>query len=451
MTLTIEPGTEIDMAGEGAILVYGTLIAHGTNGSMVTFTSSFYNESYDMKSYFYINSMVAFEEGSAGSFEFTRFIKGVSFDSTGGVTVTDFRLEGRTQVFSRCFNSSVRFTDSYLADVDVKGGAPIMLNNDIDSLDIVFGTPIITNDRVGELIASYGTFQNNSFTGEVSIEESPQSYGRVFNLPIPAHVGPTLSENKFFEHVLTKISTEFFNNFFDKGLTIQGDNVTVYNNTFTSQDNNTLITIEFSSNVNVSNNRIIGTHNKSFANSEYKLEAGIWIEPGVKSSLIIGNQIENCPIGILLAAGNVQVTRNIIKNNYYGVKLAFPVTNPATYNQSESLNGNASAILDNDIYGNAGYNLVLAVQNDTNVSYNRWGTTDENAISSSIYDRKNDYKLGTVIFSPFYSPTSDQSNETTNLVSDNLRVFSIAGTVLFVSVILVVSLYLFKRRKSKTV
>jgi len=43
------------------------------------------------------------------------------------------------------------------------------------------------------------------------------------------------------------------------------------------------------------------------------------------------------------------------------------------------------------------------------VSNNWWGTTDQQAISNSIYDSKNDFNLGTVNFVPFLAAPNPQA------------------------------------------
>jgi hypothetical protein len=53
------------------------------------------------------------------------------------------------------------------------------------------------------------------------------------------------------------------------------------------------------------------------------------------------------------------------------------------------------------VENNSDYNFYLSASNSPDVSYNWWGTTDESAISQSIYDSKNDFNLGTVNFVPF--------------------------------------------------
>jgi hypothetical protein len=59
-------------------------------------------------------------------------------------------------------------------------------------------------------------------------------------------------------------------------------------------------------------------------------------------------------------------------------------------------------ISNNNIQDNVKYNFYLGKYTSDNVDavYNWWGTTDQSVISNLIFDNKNDFNLGKVIFEP---------------------------------------------------
>ncbi len=68
-----------------------------------------------------------------------------------------------------------------------------------------------------------------------------------------------------------------------------------------------------------------------------------------------------------------------------------------------SLEDRPARIQNNNIQNNTNYNFYLDTANGIDVSNNWWGTTDESAISQSIYDSKNNINMGTVTFKPILS------------------------------------------------
>ena len=90
------------------------------------------------------------------------------------------------------------------------------------------------------------------------------------------------------------------------------------------------------------------------------------------------------------------IQNNTIARNSIGISLY------------ESNYGATPTIRYNNLENNFDYNFYLSASNSPDVSYNWWGTTNESAISQSIYDSKNDFNLGTVSFQPIL--TSPNSN-----------------------------------------
>lgn len=73
----------------------------------------------------------------------------------------------------------------------------------------------------------------------------------------------------------------------------------------------------------------------------------------------------------------------------------------------------------NNLQGNSNYTFYLQESNNVNVSLNWWGTTDESAISKSIYDFKNDFNLGTVTYQPILTAPNLNAPTATTIPIDS--------------------------------
>lgn len=109
-----------------------------------------------------------------------------------------------------------------------------------------------------------------------------------------------------------------------------------------------------------------------------------------------GNLVTNNTCGISMsllgAAGKPALQKNIISGNEIGIKQSY----------------GTPTIKNNNIQDNIDYNYYLETSDSVDVSGNWWGTTDEEAISHSIYDVKNNVDMGTVTFKPILtSPNPD--------------------------------------------
>jgi hypothetical protein len=142
---------------------------------------------------------------------------------------------------------------------------------------------------------------------------------------------------------------------------------------------------------------------------------------------IHNNYVHDCDVGIGLYSTRVfggylacyaTVENNIVVDNDRGIRIELSSLNgPGTqtptvqYNTIarnsigislyESNYGTTPTIRYNNLEDNFDYNFYLSASNNPDVSFNWWGTTNESAISQSIYDFKNDFNLGKVNFVPF--------------------------------------------------
>lgn len=120
----------------------------------------------------------------------------------------------------------------------------------------------------------------------------------------------------------------------------------------------------------------------------------------IEDNLIVNN---TCGIVLTVMIGSSQpvIKNNTITNNTVGIR-AIP---------DWGYNAHNSTILYNNIYGNSQYNFENLLTTNINATYNWWGTTNQQSISQSMYDFKNDFNLGTVNFDPFL--TSPNANTPT--------------------------------------
>jgi parallel beta-helix repeat protein len=149
---------------------------------------------------------------------------------------------------------------------------------------------------------------------------------------------------------------------------------------------------------------------------------------------IINNYVHDCQEGISLYTtrvfgGNLPcyatVENNLVVDNTKGISIELADVHGGGSHcptiQKNTISGNTVGIYlselgysatptiqNNNLQNNANYSFYLDAANNVDAGYNWWGTTNESAISQSIYDSKNDFNLGTVSFQPIL--TSPNSN-----------------------------------------
>lgn len=159
---------------------------------------------------------------------------------------------------------------------------------------------------------------------------------------------------------------------------------------------------------------------------------------------VFNNHIYGCEQGITLVTQRVfggnfpcyaTVENNLITDNSEGISISLTDVNGGAYlNYSKTntptiknntISGNevgillsgfgynsTAAIKYNNLLNSANYSFRLQEPNNVDLSYNWWGTTDQQAISQSIYDSKNDPSLGAVTFTPFLTEPNTQALST---------------------------------------
>jgi hypothetical protein len=99
----------------------------------------------------------------------------------------------------------------------------------------------------------------------------------------------------------------------------------------------------------------------------------------------------------------VTIQNNLITNNSKGISVTdLSVTVQVAHFKS--------TIVNNNILNNSNYNFYLAATPiSITAANNWWGTTDQQTISQTIHDYKNDFNVGNVTFVPFLTSPNSQA------------------------------------------
>jgi parallel beta-helix repeat protein len=304
-----------------------------------------------------INSPIRF---NGGSITFSGFSVGWN-EQTGSGCLVENAFFSSTSISS---DSSVKISKSSL-DAGISGG----------------GSTIISESFIeGEV--SGGLVSGNTITGEVS--------------------GVTVSNNIITGRVSGNVVSK---NTITGGVVARG-NCIISENTITGG--------------------IEGTGNGILVASEYVISGGY---PKIEANLITNTDI-GINIGVLIrdwfSANIPQIQRNLITKNSVGIKFTISEQNPYGDREPTTIQDNTISqndigieiegsfehctIQNNNIQDNSDYNLYLeGTSNNVDVTYNWWGTNNEQAISQSIYDFEDDFNLGTVDFVPFLTELNPEA------------------------------------------
>jgi hypothetical protein len=137
---------------------------------------------------------------------------------------------------------------------------------------------------------------------------------------------------------------------------------------------------------------------------------------------VSGNTISGCNVAGIAAEGVGVIENNFITENHDGIDIeGFVILRNNTIENNyiglqQVNNFDFPIIVYNNLQNNS-YNLFLyhLVTNSLNATYNWWGTTDQTAISNSIYDNRDDSNLGTVNFVPFLTSPNPQAMPNPNV------------------------------------
>ena len=174
-----------------------------------------------------------------------------------------------------------------------------------------------------------------------------------------------------------------------EGILLRYNNATIQNNLF------------FANNYGIQTDGIGTIDGNTIVNNVYGVDGG---DP------IVNNIIANNSVGVV---GGSTIEGNLIVDNRLGLSGGIQIRNNTIVNNTLGIQSGFSTLVYNNIYGN-GLNVNFTSSTDANATYNWWGTTDTDKISQTIFDYKNDFRLGRVNFVPILTaPNSAAPSEIT--------------------------------------
>ncbi len=228
---------------------------------------------------------------------------------------------------------------------------------------------------------------------------------------------------------------QFHNNRGQLSIQISGGSPTIDNSTLSqvsvgegspviSNNNLESITVYTGSPI-ISNNTIEGGQNYGISLDNSQEDTGAVIS----DNHILGSFTNG---GIIVAAGTPTIARNFIRAGTVGITVngnSGPLIENNTIVENNiglniyNSNGSPSpTITNNNFEQNSQYNIYLGQQGvyettapNINAANNWWGTIDEPTINQTIYDFKNNYRLGAVTFTPVLTAPNPQATPNPNL------------------------------------
>ncbi|PVX25948.1 MAG: hypothetical protein CW716_06945 [Candidatus Bathyarchaeum sp.] len=201
-------------------------------------------------------------------------------------------------------------------------------------------------------------------------DASPKINNNQFGQPSGNDVISITSANS--TPIITNNCFEFTESGVGYGINVNGGNPKISGNTLTGNGFNTGIV----------STGLIRLFNNTIS--------GCWTGISGNSMIIEGNVILNNSRGISVGSNSI-IQNNLISGNQYGINEGLTIiqNNTITYNLVGIQKPDpSSTIMYNNVHDNTEYNLYVASNENIDVSYNWWGTTDVQEINQSIYDYK---------------------------------------------------------------
>jgi parallel beta-helix repeat protein len=355
-TLTIEPGVTVNL-GVHYIQVNGTLHAVGRDNEQIN-----------------INS-----DGQTP--------EGIVFTKT-------------STVWNEQTGSGCVIENAILSSVNVQiSGSPKIAKNSLGGVSIDDGSPTISRNIIGggilqrsgpgigpSIISNNVIISDNTITNGIDIDSINSKF--------------TISNNI--------ISASGY------VIKIFGAPALISNNTLTGLKD---IGIYFSG----SEGQISITHNTISGCTTAIYGSGWKYDFAIEGNVIFGNRRD----GLNIEQGNASIQENAIFNNRgAGIRLqsgaySYVIRKNTITNNSVGIDLSTakSVTAYNNIYSNRQWNLNLSISSDIIAANNWWGATDTQAISQTIYDYKNDFSLGDVVFVPFLTAPNPEAPPIPNIIT----------------------------------
>jgi parallel beta-helix repeat protein len=368
VTLTIETGVTVNL-GTYYLQVNGTLRAQGNSGDNIVFSSE---ATSDLSQIVFTSESSSWNEQAESGCIIENAVINASISITG--------------VSPKISNNSIRDITASMTDSNVgiiiSGGSPVISGNHIIGGVTVSGegSAVISDNIITGGMGIYAgspVISNNNISGGSSYFFIGRDWERNYDVIAIGSSSPIISGNN---------------------ITGNSRGIGFYENAQTSAV--------------IFNNRI------------YDCGAGLYLKAGDLSSLIIqGNVLMNNSQGIDAYTSVLQpIERNLIVNNTNGIEIypntQLTIRNNTIANNSVGISTSSflATIIHNNIQDNSNYNIYLEsyATSDVNATYNWWGTNDTQAINQTIHDKKNDFNLGIVNFTPFLTALNPEATPDPN-------------------------------------
>lgn len=320
---------------------------------------------------------------------------GIFTNTTWSVTGNPYIVTGPTVVFE---DVTLTIEPGVIVKFDAGlnlelRGKLIAIGDSINQITFTSNSPSPAQSDWDGILA-IGTTSPVGVGDQITMEYCIAEYAHIFvNLDLAYH-GPYIFKNCYFAHN--------FQTNEDGGMPF-----TLFENC-TFESNHTALTYcQFESSVINSTfiNNVNGVDGiKEVESCYFSGHSGVALSPyGMTQNCIV----ENNNIGVSCAFNSVNhvFINNIVRDNSYGVDIL------TFFNGSIDFTGN-------EICRNYIYNVELFHDNNADLSFNCWCSTDSAFIRSTIFDGYVDISYGLVDFSPFTSDCADTPIDTTDTPID---------------------------------
>jgi len=286
-------------------------------------------------------------------------------------------------------NSGCLIENSIISQTSISSSNPIKIDNSIINSQITVNSSIISNNIVNGDI--------NSQSATPSVDQT--------NAPVDTSV---ISNNNVNGNIVIGYISDCSITAPSEACTVSGNTVDgsiisgspqgtpqIFNNTVTTGG------IGCTGYCSIFNNYLYGCQEGISLYSARVFGGEFPCTATVENNLIVDNtQGIDIDLTSLHEPGTIcpTILNNTISGNSVGIYL------------SESYYNSVPTILYNNLQNNSNCSFYLAAPNNINMTYNWWGTTDQSAISNSIYDYNQDFTLGQVTFTPFLTAPNPQAS-----------------------------------------
>jgi hypothetical protein len=304
----------------------------------------------------------------------------------GQITFTSFSNGWNEQTDSGCL-----IENAIINQTSINGSNPLKIDSSIINGKIYVTSSIISDNTITSAIdGSQSVISNNVIKSDITSESSVISNNTVTgNIQLGYISGNVASGDS------STVSNNIINGSIS-AISREGK-PEIFNNTISTKNGNGIGCSGYGS---IFNNYIYGCQDGISLYTVRGLGGNLPCYATVENNLVVDNT-QGIVIGLSSVFGPGTICPTILNNTISG--------NSVGISLSESNYVSSPTILNNNLQNNSNYNFYLAAPNNVDVTYNWWGTTDQQAINQTIYDFKDDFTLGVVNFVPFLTAPNPQA------------------------------------------